>query len=148
MTGETGSSGNTSQPSRGNNRGRGRGRGGGNRGNSRGGQRRGGGLGQGRKIAEPANANAEPAQADADKLANNPAVALTARMAEATIDGEASEADVCFICANPAAHYSIAPCNHTTCHICGLRMRALYKSNDCAHCRVCTLDSYLARFMH
>jgi hypothetical protein len=43
---------------------------------------------------------------------------------------------VCFICANPVAHHSIAPCNHTTCHICGLRMRALYKTKDCAHCRV------------
>jgi hypothetical protein len=48
------------------------------------------------------------------------------------------EADVCFICANPVAHHSIAPCNHATCHICGLRMRALYKTKDCAHCRVST----------
>ncbi|KAL5606449.1 hypothetical protein BROUX41_002865 [Berkeleyomyces rouxiae] len=43
--------------------------------------------------------------------------------------------EVCFICANPVQHYSIAPCNHTTCHICSLRMRALYKTKDCAHCR-------------
>jgi hypothetical protein len=33
-------------------------------------------------------------------------------------------------------HESIAPCNHRTCHICSLRMRALYKDNNCAHCRV------------
>ncbi|KAL1894271.1 hypothetical protein Cpir12675_003752 [Ceratocystis pirilliformis] len=46
-----------------------------------------------------------------------------------------SSEDVCFICANPVQHYSIAPCNHTTCHICSLRMRALYKTKDCAHCR-------------
>lgn len=43
--------------------------------------------------------------------------------------------DVCFICANPIQHHSVAPCNHTTCHICSLRLRALYKNRDCAHCR-------------
>jgi hypothetical protein len=55
-----------------------------------------------------------------------------------TPDGEEEDADgdVCFICANPVAHWSVAPCNHATCHICGLRMRALYKTKDCAHCRV------------
>lgn len=46
------------------------------------------------------------------------------------------EAEVCFICASPAIHNSIAPCNHRTCHICALRLRALYKSRACAHCRV------------
>jgi E3 ubiquitin-protein ligase ZNF598 len=30
---------------------------------------------------------------------------------------------------------SIAPCNHQTCHICSLRLRALYKTRACAHCR-------------
>lgn len=53
------------------------------------------------------------------------------------VDDGDDDADVCFICANPVAHHSIAPCNHKTCHICGLRMRALYKTKDCAHCRVC-----------
>lgn len=47
------------------------------------------------------------------------------------------EAEVCFICASPVVHNSVAPCNHRTCHICALRMRALYKTKDCAHCRVC-----------
>lgn len=46
------------------------------------------------------------------------------------------DAELCFICANVVSHHSIAPCNHTTCHICGLRMRALYKDQNCAHCRV------------
>ena len=46
------------------------------------------------------------------------------------------EAEVCFICASPVVHNSIAPCNHRTCHICALRMRALYKTKACAHCRV------------
>ncbi|KAK4162421.1 E3 ubiquitin-protein ligase hel2 [Cladorrhinum sp. PSN259] len=45
------------------------------------------------------------------------------------------EAEVCFICANPITHHSVAPCNHVTCHLCALRLRALYKNNDCPHCR-------------
>jgi hypothetical protein len=55
-------------------------------------------------------------------------------------DGEEEvEAEVCFICASPVVHNSVAPCNHRTCHICALRMRALYKTKDCAHCRVCSV---------
>lgn len=50
--------------------------------------------------------------------------------------GEDEEADVCFICASPVVHSSVAPCNHRTCHICALRLRALYKTTACAHCRV------------
>jgi hypothetical protein len=49
---------------------------------------------------------------------------------------EGVEPEVCFICASPVVHYAVAPCNHRTCHICTLRMRALYKTKDCAHCRV------------
>ena len=45
------------------------------------------------------------------------------------------EAEVCFICASPVIHNSVAPCNHRTCHICALRLRALYKTRACAHCR-------------
>lgn len=47
-----------------------------------------------------------------------------------------AEAEVCFICASTVVHNSVAPCNHRTCHICALRMRALYRTKDCAHCRV------------
>lgn len=49
---------------------------------------------------------------------------------------EEVDAEVCFICASEIEHESIAPCNHRTCHICCLRMRALYKDKNCAHCRV------------
>lgn len=51
-------------------------------------------------------------------------------------DTEDLDADLCFICASPVVHHSIAPCNHRTCHICALRLRALYKTKACAHCRV------------
>ena len=49
---------------------------------------------------------------------------------------ESLEGDVCFICASTIEHTSIASCNHQTCHICSLRLRALYKTRACAHCRV------------
>ncbi|KAF1914972.1 Mnd1 family-domain-containing protein [Ampelomyces quisqualis] len=32
-------------------------------------------------------------------------------------------------------HTAVAPCNHRSCHICSIRMRALYKTKACAHCR-------------
>jgi hypothetical protein len=49
---------------------------------------------------------------------------------------DTKEADICFICASEVEHNSVAPCNHRTCHICALRLRALYKNKDCPHCRV------------
>ncbi|KAK3071857.1 hypothetical protein LTR53_007880 [Teratosphaeriaceae sp. CCFEE 6253] len=73
---------------------------------------------------------------------------LTKDAAQTTTQGEArsrgvtggenddeGEAEVCFICASPISHHSVAPCNHRTCHICSLRLRALYKTKACAHCR-------------
>ena len=62
----------------------------------------------------------------------------TVESGEKKDEDEEVEAEVCFICASPVVHNSVAPCNHRTCHICALRMRALYKTKDCAHCRVCS----------
>lgn len=63
--------------------------------------------------------------------------AVVPRASEAKDDEEEDvDAEVCFICASPVVHNAVAPCNHRTCHICALRMRALYKTKDCAHCRV------------
>ena len=57
--------------------------------------------------------------------------------------------EICLICASPVVHLSIAPCSHKTCHICSLRMRALYKSKACAHCRVRSVHGYcLSRGRH
>jgi hypothetical protein len=57
--------------------------------------------------------------------------------AAATDDADdAEDGEICFICASKVAHSSVSPCNHRTCHICGLRLRALYKNKACAHCRV------------
>lgn len=49
---------------------------------------------------------------------------------------DADDGEVCFICASNVEHTSVSPCNHRTCHICALRLRALYKNKGCAHCRV------------
>ncbi|KAH7150200.1 hypothetical protein B0J13DRAFT_499097 [Dactylonectria estremocensis] len=109
-------------------RGRGRGRGKGNQ-KGRGGARRGRG-GNNSSV----DASASPAAQDVAAAASR-AHALSSSAAAKEAGSDDEEAEVCFICANPVAHHSIAPCNHTTCHICGLRMRALYKTKDCAHCR-------------
>ncbi|KAH7305970.1 hypothetical protein B0I35DRAFT_483716 [Stachybotrys elegans] len=130
--------------------GRGGGGSGGGGGNQGQGQRRGrggarGGQQGGSRDAALKGMPADPAAQDVAATAAT--AALRARLAGKAVDGEkpageavngdddGDDADVCFICANPVAHYSIAPCNHQTCHICGLRMRALYKTKDCAHCR-------------
>ena len=52
--------------------------------------------------------------------------------------------ELCFICASPVVHLSIAPCSHRTCHICSLRLRALYKTKACAHCRVRSVSGFVA----
>ncbi|KAH6675242.1 zinc finger protein [Plectosphaerella plurivora] len=112
------------------NRGRGRGRGDGSRGNaSRGrGQRP-----RGRGNDTPRAGAAEPA-ANAPTQGDAPPPTVEGKAPEgvpATAEGD----EVCFICADPIKFHSVAPCNHKTCHICGLRMRALYKTKDCPHCR-------------
>ncbi|KAF1953880.1 hypothetical protein CC80DRAFT_494136 [Byssothecium circinans] len=56
-------------------------------------------------------------------------------LATAETDAEAEEGEICFICASAVQHLAVAPCNHRTCHICSLRLRALYKTKTCAHCR-------------
>ncbi|ORX57530.1 hypothetical protein DM01DRAFT_27307 [Hesseltinella vesiculosa] len=45
------------------------------------------------------------------------------------------EGDSCFICAEPIVTYAVTPCNHRTCHICALRLRALYKTKNCVFCK-------------
>lgn len=124
----------TSQGPRGDsNRGRGRGRGaargnrsrGGGDGAGRGGAGRGKSRGGGQQGAAPT-----PAQ-DSSSGDSNPTQWKTQQQ-EAQDD---DDAEVCFICANPITHHSVAPCGHSTCHLCALRLRALYKNKDCPHCR-------------
>ena len=46
------------------------------------------------------------------------------------------DSGTCFICAEPVMYYSVSECNHRTCHVCALRLRALYKRHDCTFCKV------------
>ena len=48
---------------------------------------------------------------------------------------DAEEEESCFICAEPISIYAISQCNHRTCHICSLRLRALYKTKACSFCK-------------
>jgi len=54
----------------------------------------------------------------------------------ASIPGVTEDAVVCWICAEPVKYYSVSACNHRTCHVCALRLRALYKKLDCTFCKV------------
>ena len=45
------------------------------------------------------------------------------------------EGEICFICADPIKLHSVAPCDHRTCHICALRLRVLYKKDECTFCK-------------
>ncbi|KAK9369625.1 hypothetical protein V1509DRAFT_469788 [Lipomyces kononenkoae] len=56
-------------------------------------------------------------------------------MESATPAEPGESAEICFICAEPVKYSAVSPCNHRSCHICALRMRALYKTNACVHCR-------------
>ena len=51
---------------------------------------------------------------------------------------EAGDMDVCWICAEPVKYYSVSECNHRTCHVCAIRLRALYKKMECTFCKVCS----------
>lgn len=117
------------------NRGRGKG--------NKGGRGRGGNRGRGRG-GNHANSSAPPEENEENTPAPGTKEALLKGLAEqkpkpetaqGDDDADDNDEDLCFICANPIQHRAIAPCNHVTCHICALRMRALYKNKDCPHCR-------------
>ncbi|POS81285.1 hypothetical protein DHEL01_v200335 [Diaporthe helianthi] len=120
-------------------RGRGRGDGaGGNRGGNRG-RGRGGGNGNDQSAGRPEEQDDDrpkltPAAKEALRGPVEPKPKAEGGDADANGDDD-DEDEVCFICANPIQHHSVAPCNHKTCHICSLRLRALYKNKHCAHCR-------------
>jgi hypothetical protein len=56
-----------------------------------------------------------------------------------TVEVASESDDVCWICAEPVKYYALSECNHRTCHVCALRLRALYKKMECTFCK----ESYL-----
>lgn len=94
---------------------------------------RGGRGGAGRAgSVQPEVVNATLVQAAGENTGVAEAVAADAAV---PADTEGDEA-VCFICAERVKYYSVSQCNHRTCHVCALRLRALYKKLDCTFCKV------------
>ncbi|KAL2815621.1 hypothetical protein BDW59DRAFT_166689 [Aspergillus cavernicola] len=115
----------------------------GSRGGWGGGLRRGGGGRGGRGGRDRQNRGAgrpgssgegEGIAADGQSSPDTAAQAQKGKAAEETED-DVDDGDICFICTSKVEHNSVSPCNHRTCHICALRLRALYKNKACAHCR-------------
>jgi hypothetical protein len=120
---------------------KGKGRAGGGHGSSRGGR---GGV---RRAADYTPAQeprvAQEAIAEASRIAIEKAEREEEAAAEARLaaDGEEEEVDTCYICAEPVKYYALGTCSHRTCHVCSLRLRALYKKRECTFCKVCVIPS-------
>ncbi|KAF2474818.1 uncharacterized protein BDR25DRAFT_255289 [Lindgomyces ingoldianus] len=114
---------------------RGRGRGG-PRGGTRGRGIRDGGSGRGGRPPERSLGKAPVSNPNISEgpQSGNTVPTLVTKPAPEDVADE-TDGEVCFICASPVQHTAVAPCNHRTCHICSLRLRALYKTKTCAHCR-------------
>lgn len=108
-------------------------RGGGNRGS---GGRRGSGPTPQKSQNDPAPAETtEAADTPATPTTTTPTVTEPAAVAENT-DDTSQDDGTCWICAEPVKYYSVSECNHRTCHVCGLRLRALWKRQECTFCKV------------
>lgn len=79
-------------------------------------------------IAEASRVAIERAQREAEKDA--------AASGNTGTNGEQEEPDLCYICAEPVKYYALGTCSHRTCHVCSLRLRALYKKRECTFCKV------------
>ncbi|KAG0186272.1 hypothetical protein DFQ28_008084 [Apophysomyces sp. BC1034] len=55
--------------------------------------------------------------------------------ANKTDDDSEDEKDLCFICTEPMVTCAVSACDHRTCHLCALRLRALYGTRHCAYCK-------------
>ena len=112
-----------------------RGGGGGSRG-SRG--HRGGGPARRKSQNDPApTESTDTADTSATPAALTPTVTGPTTVADNTdATSQDDDSGTCWICAEPVKYYSVSECNHRTCHVCGLRLRALYKRLDCTFCKV------------
>ena len=79
-------------------------------------------------------AQAEAEEADEKAAEEGDAVAVAG--VDAAEEEQPPEVELCFICAEPVLLYSVPPCDHRTCHMCAVRLRALYKKEKCTFCNV------------
>lgn len=112
------------------------------RGASRG--RRGRGGQKNNAVRDPTPAS-KPVDAPSDANSEQQlAPSEAARQAAAKADASGvDDGTVCWICAEPVKYWSVSECNHRTCHVCALRLRALYKKLECTFCKVCPPDGVL-----
>lgn len=111
-------------------------RGGGNKGKGRADQGR--GQHANRMTAQQPHQAAASGTEDrrAQMLAVNARAAAMAKAADEAGENE-QDGEICFICAEgPVQYWSVGECNHRTCHTCSIRLRALYKKNECTFCKV------------
>ncbi|KAJ7268157.1 hypothetical protein B0H12DRAFT_1097299 [Mycena haematopus] len=104
----------------------------GKRGNNNRGNNRGRGGSGPRAAGKPQAAH--PTALDVDKTEEVTALSTTEVAAEDQT-GAGEDVAICWICAEPVKYYACSDCNHRTCHVCALRLRALYKKNDCTFCK-------------
>jgi len=55
--------------------------------------------------------------------------------------GTEAEEALCHICTEPIKYFAVSECNHRTCHVCAVRLRALYKKLECVMCKVGSFSS-------
>ncbi|KAI0823569.1 hypothetical protein BC628DRAFT_1420857 [Trametes gibbosa] len=72
---------------------------------------------------------------DADFEKKPLTLAEDAKESENADTSATEDGTVCWICAEPVKYWSISECNHRTCHVCALRLRALYKKMECTFCK-------------
>ena len=97
---------------------------------------RGGGF---NRAHHKANANANATQGALDTTetkATGPTLDVAPKFANQIAPSESGEMDICWICAEQVKYYAVSECNHRTCHVCALRLRALYKKLECTFCKV------------
>ena len=80
-----------------------------------------------------------------DSVPQDTATELTAEVkVPPPVEADGAEEDdlVCWICAEPVKYYALSQCGHRTCHVCALRLRALYKKLECTFCKVRQISLY------
>ncbi|KAI8982822.1 hypothetical protein BD414DRAFT_579107 [Trametes punicea] len=109
------------------------------RGGNRGRRGRGGRQKNANGAAAAHDASADqPAKSDssASTMQEKPTSEPTELKQTAETDSAAvADGTVCWICAETVKYWSVSECNHRTCHVCALRLRALYKKMDCTFCK-------------
>ncbi|KAJ3329827.1 hypothetical protein HDU76_007063 [Blyttiomyces sp. JEL0837] len=92
-----------------------------------------------RKPSEEMSASTQSKETKERALEPHPA-AVKAALVAAKQDNKHD--DTCFICTDPVTWYAVGECNHRVCHLCSLRMRALFKDQHCSMCKT-TLPSVI-----